>query len=128
MYTLTSSPNIIVRDSDNAFIPTDSGNRDYREYLDWVAQGNTPNPYVPPAPTIPQVVTAYQAKMALASANLYSTVENTVNTSTDLSLKIAWNNASTFDRQSPFIISIGQQLGISNTEIDQLFISASKIT
>ena len=28
----------------NAGIPLDSGNVDYQEYLEWVAEGNTPDP------------------------------------------------------------------------------------
>jgi len=35
---------IIVRTSDNAYIPRDEGNRDYQEYLEWLAEGNTPEP------------------------------------------------------------------------------------
>jgi len=31
----------IVRKADNAFIPVDERNRDYQEYLEWVAEGNT---------------------------------------------------------------------------------------
>lgn len=38
------SDKVIKRDSDGAFIPFDEGNRDYREYKQWLAQGNTPNP------------------------------------------------------------------------------------
>ena len=50
MYQLTSSDSII-RLSDNAFIPQAPGNRDYREYLDWLEAGNTPEPApAPPAP------------------------------------------------------------------------------
>ena len=50
MYQLTSSTSII-RLSDNAFIPAAPGNRDYREYLEWLEAGNTPEPApAPPAP------------------------------------------------------------------------------
>jgi len=34
----------IIRIEDNAFIPTDEANTDYQEYLEWVAEGNTPEP------------------------------------------------------------------------------------
>ena len=36
--------NIVLRISDNAFIPTDPDNTDYQTYLKWVAEGNTPQP------------------------------------------------------------------------------------
>ena len=49
-YQLTSSDSIL-RLADNAFIPQAPGNRDYREYLDWLEAGNTPEPApAPPAP------------------------------------------------------------------------------
>ena len=35
---------VIVRLSDSAFIPKNETNRDYQEYLAWVAEGNTPEP------------------------------------------------------------------------------------
>ena len=50
MYQLTSG-DTILRLSDNAYIPQAPGNRDYREYLDWLSAGNTPEPApAPPAP------------------------------------------------------------------------------
>ena len=38
----TEDTTVIKRTSDNAFIPTDSNNTDYQEYLEWLAEGNTP--------------------------------------------------------------------------------------
>ncbi|WP_421220397.1 hypothetical protein [Aeromonas enteropelogenes] len=43
MYRLSSGSGVI-RISDGAFIPDDKSNRDYREYLIWLNDGNTPEP------------------------------------------------------------------------------------
>ena len=43
--TLTGKPlNVIIRLSDHASIPMSEGNRDYQEYLEWLDEGNTPEP------------------------------------------------------------------------------------
>lgn len=44
MYKLTSDDNVILRISDNAFIPFDEANTDYKAYLKWLDEGNTPLP------------------------------------------------------------------------------------
>ena len=36
--------NAIYRVADGAFIPFDEANTDYAEYLEWLAEGNTPLP------------------------------------------------------------------------------------
>ena len=36
--------NLICRVSDGACIPFDPDNTDYQKYLEWVAEGNTPDP------------------------------------------------------------------------------------
>ena len=57
MYQLTQGDSIL-RLSDNAFIPQDGGNRDYREYLEWLDAGNEPEPA--PEPPAPSVLTTEQ--------------------------------------------------------------------
>ena len=43
-FTNEVSNNGIIRLSDNACIPFDPDNTDYQEYLEWLAEGNTPEP------------------------------------------------------------------------------------
>ncbi len=44
MYKLNEYQTMVKRLSDNAFIPFDEANTDYQEYLEWLAEGNTPEP------------------------------------------------------------------------------------
>jgi hypothetical protein len=49
MYKLFKDPFLkeiisIIKLENGAFIPFDLGNRDYQEYLEWLAQGNEPEP------------------------------------------------------------------------------------
>jgi hypothetical protein len=63
MYQLTTSTSI-VRLSDGATIPNDPSNRDYREYLDWLEAGNTPEPAPAPPPPPPSYTAFWDALIA----------------------------------------------------------------
>ena len=43
-YKLTADENVIQRTGDGAFIPVDEANADYRSYLEWLDDGNEPDP------------------------------------------------------------------------------------
>ena len=43
-YKLVENSQMIYRKLDGAFIPPDTENRDYKEYLEWVDEGNTAEP------------------------------------------------------------------------------------
>lgn len=61
-YQLTANSSIL-RQADGASIPADPLNSDYREFIAWVEAGNTPEPYVPPALTVADYITATQAHL-----------------------------------------------------------------
>lgn len=52
-YQLTQSNDIVIRNSDGANIPAEMSNRDWVAYQIWLADGNTPDPYVPPPAPAP---------------------------------------------------------------------------
>lgn len=70
MYQLTNR-NSVIRLADLASIPFDPGNRDYREYLEWLDAGNTPEPAPPPPPPSPDYIAFWDALMA---STLYASI------------------------------------------------------
>lgn len=65
MYKLVFESDSIVRTTDGASIPADQSNRDYAEYLEWLEEGNTPEPADVPPP-IPYTELRRQAYKAEA--------------------------------------------------------------
>lgn len=76
---------------------------------------------------VPGSVTRYQARVALRRVGLRDTVEAMV-TQAGGDVKDAWDDAAVFERYSPFIVTMGTALGLTEKQIDDLFIMASTIT
>ena len=75
-YSEISSENlsVIIRrtnsDGSYSWIPKAPGNRDYREYLDWLAAGNTPLPAPIPEPPVELTPAEKLAQSGLTVAEL----------------------------------------------------------
>jgi hypothetical protein len=52
--TPMGAANCIKRLADNAFIPFDPANTDYQKYLEWLEEGNTPEPADQPNEASPE--------------------------------------------------------------------------
>lgn len=78
--------------------------------------------------SVPQSVTPFQAKAALLQSGLLDDVEALIaNPATDPLVKLAWNTALAFERESPSILGIANALGWSDSDLDTLFVTASEI-
>ena len=127
MYKLTNSSSVI-RLSDGAYIPADENNRDYQAYLQWLEEGNTPEPADIPEPQVPQVISKYQGIAQLHIAGLLPSVKAIMaDEATDPLTVIAWDNVQEFRRESPMIAEIAGALGITDEQLDQMFTDAAKI-
>jgi hypothetical protein len=76
--------------------------------------------------SVPQVVSAMQAKVALLNAGLLSSVQTWINAQ-DATTQLVWNSATTFSRQSTLIAQAATALGLSSAQIDTLFVAAAAI-
>lgn len=108
------------------------GDPAWPDYLAWLAAGGVPEAMAittPPEPTdpIPLSVTRFQARAALQLAGLLDDAEAAIAQAHPLS-RIAWEHANVYRRDSPTVISIGQQLGLSEADMGELFKTAASIT
>ena len=73
------------------------------------------------------VVTRLQARLALRRVGLFDQAQALIDASSDVELKDAWNEALEFKRTSPTLVALGQALGLTDEQLDNLFTTAKGI-
>lgn len=85
----------------------------------------------PPPPTVPVAVSMRQGRQALLRVGLLDAVDAAIAGITDplerRTAQIDWQHATEIRRASPLIASLGPALGLSEAQIDSLFIAAAAI-
>lgn len=81
----------------------------------------------PPQPIpVPQTLTIRQAKLILLQNNLLDDVDAAVSQA-DRSTQIEWEYATEVHRTWPTLITMASALGMTDAQLDQLFIEGAKL-
>jgi len=94
--------------------------------LAWLADSNTPLPADIPPIYIPTTVTMAQAQLALLAAGHLDAVEAAV-AQMPREAQILWRKANTVVRGDPLMVQLAALLGLTDAQIDALFIAAGKL-
>jgi len=90
-----------------------------------------PREPAPPAkPVVPPAVTMRQARLALLGAGLLAPISAAIASmpgSAGEAARIEWEFASTVERNNPLILSLTSAMGMTDAQIDALFIAAAAI-
>lgn len=76
---------------------------------------------------VPQTLTPRQIRMQLTNSGLRQQVEDMVANSNDYALKDWWEYSLDYKRDNPILIDIATQLGLTDEQLDDMFIQASKL-
>lgn len=79
---------------------------------------------------VPESVTMRQARIALSRAGLIPAVEQALATMEGQAgeeARIEWDYSSQVFRHKPFVIGLGTSIGLTESQIDELFITATGI-
>lgn len=116
--------NLVDTEDIHTFMKSDGSEVPLEEYC----KTKTITPYVGPEPLpepIPQVITIRQARLHLLEVGLLDDVEALV--ALDRKSQIEWEYANDVYRQSPLIETVKEAMSLTDEQIDNMFLEASKL-
>ena len=116
--------NLVDTEDIHTFVKADGSEVPLEQYCktQYIATYVKPEPLPEP---IPQVITMRQARLQLLEVGLLDDVEALV--ALDRKSQIEWEYANEVYRQSPLVETIKGGLKLTDTQIDDMFLSASKL-
>jgi len=122
-YRYTDASNEVV------FIIEEDGRCIYSSRVSEVPEGATIEPYVPPPTPVPTTVTRFQALAVLSAGGYLPAIRAHIAAlDQDNIQRLAWENATDWERTSPTLNALAAMLGLDDTQVDDLFIAASNIS
>ena len=92
-------------------------------------EGTVIDAYIAPPPPIPQSVTRFQALATLSAAGHLPAIRTYINTlDQDNITRLAWEAATEWERTSPTLAALATMLGLTDTEVDDLFVAAAQVS
>lgn len=98
------------------------------EYRAWLEAGNVTEPYVPPPPAIPSPVPMWAVRTVLQNDGLFDQAQALIEAGTDNALKNVWEYGNFADRNSNAIAALVTALGLTEQQVDQMFIDANNLS
>jgi len=91
-------------------------------------EGTVIDAYVAPPPPIPSSVTRFQALATLSAGGYLDTVHAYIDTLPRSNItRLAFENATDWERASPTVNALATMLGLTDAQIDELFIAAAEV-
>lgn len=139
MYQISEHSGKIKNTVSGIVFPNDERDINYPAYYAWLSENNTPV-YIQffegeeeekNRSLLPKIVSQRQLRtqLVLNGFNL-DAIQTAINglSEPDKSIaQIAWDYAITFERNSPLLVVVGQMLGLSESDIDTIFLNASAL-
>lgn len=80
---------------------------------------------------VPNSITIRQAREQLIRDGLFSSVDTAIHSITDATERAItqnyWEYSEVFERRSPILIGLGTAIGLTEEQLDEMFIAASKL-